>query len=288
MRALVVIPSFNEEDALPAVLADVARATQLLAPRHELTTLVIDDGSRDQTAAVARQHGARVLRLCSNLGIGGAVQAGLRVALREGFDCALQLDGDGQHRAEDLGLLLAGLEGSGPGGLDGSAAGGQGGADLVVGSRYVDRVGFQSTTLRRAGKGFLSRVLRAATGLRLSDPTSGFRGFGRRSLLVFDRVFPYDFPEPESLSLAHAFALRVLEVPVTMRERKSGQSSIRGLTTAWYMLKVTAAIVLDLLRARRLALTEEQTWNRSPGTGSLPSSASASSSPSSASSRGSA
>jgi glycosyltransferase involved in cell wall biosynthesis len=269
MRVLVVIPSLNEEKALPALLAELRELASRLP--HQIETLVVDDGSHDGTVAVARSHGARVVSLCSNLGIGGAVQTGLRVAHAEGFDCAVQLDGDGQHSPADLPALLDRA----------------GDADLVVGSRYLRTEGFQSTLLRRAGKTWLSRVLRIFCGVSVTDPTSGFRLFGPRALAVFYRVFPYDFPEPEVLAIARSNGLRIAEVPVTMRERQGGRSSIQGLLTVYYVLKVTAAIILDLLRARRKPPALEAPWNRSSdATGSSPSSASGSPARSSASSRG--
>ena len=273
MRVLVIIPSFNEETALPAVLEGLRQLPAALGA--SLTPLVIDDGSTDRTAQVASACGARVLRLCTNLGIGGAVQTGLRVAHEEGFDAALQLDGDGQHPASEIARLLAALAATPA-------------PDLVVGSRYLAGEGFQSTPMRRVGKSWLSVVLRLCAGVRSTDPTSGFRVFGPRAIALFQRSFPYDYPEPESLSLAQLHGLRLAEVPVTMRERQGGQSSIRGLLGGWYMLKATAAIVLDLVRTQR-EFTEEERWKKpSADIGSSPSSASASPSPSSASSRGSA
>ena len=257
MRVLAIVPSFNEERALPGVLAELSALG--------IDALVIDDGSTDRTSEVARSNGARVVRLCTNLGIGGAVQTGLRAAFEEKYDCAVQVDGDGQHDPSQVPALLARISE----------------ADLIVGSRFLEGSGFQSTPMRRAGKGWLGLVLRVFAGVRVTDPTSGFRAFGPRAIALFQRTFPYDYPEPESLSIARAAGLRVLEVPVRMRERQGGSSSIRGLVPGWYMLKVTAAVILDLFRARR-----ELPW-KSDAIGSLPSSASPSRPASSASSRGS-
>lgn len=278
-RVLIVIPSFNEQTAMPALIAELREVARGLPDALEF--VVIDDGSSDATAAVALEQGVRVVRLCSNLGIGGAVQTGLRLAHQESFDCAVQVDGDGQHPARDLGKMLAHL--------DDSPA-----PDLIVGSRYLEGAGFQSTPLRRLGKTWLSWVLRLSVGLRVTDPTSGFRVFGRRALAVFQSTFPYDFPEVEALSIARLAGLRVVEVPVEMRERQGGQSSIQGLLTAYYVLKVTAALIIDVVRGRRLhrfsaspAQLEARWKTHSDATGSLPSSAPASPSQSSASSRGS-
>lgn len=240
---LAVVPCLNEEQALPALLGrlrEVAAAWTAGADPDRLEVLVVDDGSVDRTAEVARAHGARVARLSRNLGIGGAVQTGLKLAARQGYDCAVQIDGDGQHPPAELPRLL-------------DAARGPAGADLVVGSRFldpVDRDAWRSTWLRRLGIAWLALVLRVVTGLRSTDPTSGFRVYGRRALALFADNYPYDFPEPESLALARAMDLRVVEVAVRMQARQGGASSIRGLATAYYMVKVTLAVVLTYVRAR--------------------------------------
>ena len=198
-----------------------------------IETVVVDDGSSDRTQDVARAGGARVLHLCRNLGIGGAVQAGLQLAHREAYDAAVQIDGDGQHPPSELHHLLAMS------------------ADLVVGTRYRDQAGFQSTFLRRLGSAWLRGLLRVVTRMKLSDPTSGFRLYGPRALRLFADTYPYDFPEPEAIAMARAAGLSVAEVPVTMRERQGGSSSISGYKSIYYMLKVTAAVVLAYLRTRR-------------------------------------
>lgn len=251
---LVVIPCFNEAQALPALLTQFDAVAQRLRPAYQLEALVVDDGSSDDTAGAARRGGARLARLPRNLGIGGAVQTGLRAALRGGYHCAVQMDGDGQHPPDELEPLLAALDGqTGRTAVD-EGPGASGAAehlpDLVIGSRFLTRDGFRSTRLRRLGIVWLALVLRTVTGLRSTDPTSGFRVYGRRALALFDRQYPYDYPEPEALALARAAGLRVVEVSVTMRERQGGASSIRGLSTAYYMIKVTLAVVLAAIRSR--------------------------------------
>jgi hypothetical protein len=225
MRVLVVVPAFNEEQALPALIGELRAA-------GDAEIVVIDDGSTDRTAAVTRAAGARVVRLGRNLGIGGAVQCGLRIAFREGFDCAVQVDGDGQHPPGEIGKLLGPRD-----------------ADLVVGTRYAGGSAFRSTTMRRLGSWWLARLLRLL-GLRVTDPTSGFRVYHRRALALFDQTYPYDYPEPEALAIARAAGLRVAEVPVAMRERQGGRSSIAGLRAPYYMLKVTLAVILSYFRNR--------------------------------------
>lgn len=244
MRLLVIIPAFNEQEALGGLLDELEALPGEAGV--ELETVVVDDGSADRTAEVARVHGARLLRLCRNLGIGGAVQAGLQLAHRERFDFAVQIDGDGQHPPGELHRLL-------------EAARGSTGPDLVVGTRYRDNPGgFRSTAMRRLGSAWLRGVLRAVTRLQISDPTSGFRLYGARALRLFADTYPYDFPEPESLAMARASGLRVAEVPVTMRERQGGRSSISGYKSAYYMCKVTVAVVLAYLRTRRRGRGDEE------------------------------
>jgi hypothetical protein len=240
MRLLVVIPAFNEQNALGGLLAEIrTAATPELGV--SLETVVVDDGSSDRTADVARAGGARLLLLCRNLGIGGAVQSGLRLAFREGFDFAAQIDGDGQHPPGELRRLLEPARGSGA-------------PDLIVGTRYREQGNsFRSTLLRRLGSAWLRMVLRGV-GVRVSDPTSGFRLYGPRALGLFVETYPYDFPEPESLAVARAAGLSIAEVPVTMRERQGGRSSIGGLGSIYYMFKVTIAVALAYIRA----------WRRSP------------------------
>ncbi len=227
MRFLVIIPAYNEQAALGGLLEELR---DLPRDGFELDTVVVDDGSTDRTSEVAQAGGARVLRLCRNLGIGGAVQAGLRLAHRESYDAAVQIDGDGQHPPAELAHLLRRP------------------ADIVIGSRYRERHGFRSTLLRRLGSWWLRVVLRIV-GVRVSDPTSGYRVYSRRALRLFDHTYPYDFPEPESLAVARAAGLTLDEVPVTMRERLGGKSSIAAFDSIYYMVKVTVAVLLAYARA---------------------------------------
>lgn len=233
----MVVPALNEERSVGPLVEDLRAQSGKLGV--EIVPVVIDDGSTDRTAAVAADAGARVVQLPKNLGIGGAVQTGLRLAWREGFSCAVQVDGDGQHPPEELAKLLAPLRESPP-------------PDLIVGTRYGEnRQGFQSTLLRRIGSGWLRWVLRRVAGVPSTDPTSGYRLYGPRALALFERTYPYDYPEPESLAMARAAGLTILEVPVIMRPRTAGTSSIKSWRTAYYMLKVSLAVTLCYVRSVR-------------------------------------
>ena len=237
MRILVVVPALNEERSVGPLVTDIRAEGARLGV--EIVPVVIDDGSTDRTAEVAAAAGARVVQLPKNLGIGGAVQTGLRMAWREGFDCAVQIDGDGQHPPGELGKLI-------------EALGTEPAPDLVVGTRYGDdRQGFQSTVLRRVGSGWLRWVLRAVAGVHSTDPTSGYRLYGARALALFERTYPYDYPEPESLAMARAAGLSIREVSVVMRPRTAGASSIRTWRTVYYMLKVSVAVALCYVRSVR-------------------------------------
>jgi glycosyltransferase involved in cell wall biosynthesis len=228
LRLLIIIPAYNEQASLAALLDEIRALGDIGAT---VETVVVDDGSTDRTADVAEAGGARVLRLCRNLGIGGAVQSGLRLAYREHFDAAVQCDGDGQHPPGEIKSLLA-IQG-----------------DLVVGTRFANKTTFRSTALRRMGSWWLRVVLRVLTRLRVTDPTSGFRLYRARALQLFDSVYPYDFPEPESLAIARAAHLTIAEAPVTMRERQGGRSSIGSFSAVYYMFKVTIAVMLTYIRA---------------------------------------
>jgi hypothetical protein len=173
------------------------------------------------------------------------VQSGIRLARREGFDAAVQVDGDGQHPPSQLKHLI-------------EAAKAPSAPDLVIGSRFLtppDAESFRSTVVRRVGIWWLRFLLRVV-GLKVSDPTSGFRLYGRRALWLFDATYPYDFPEPESLAVARAARLNISETSVQMRERQGGTSSIGPFSAVYYMLKVTIAVVLAYFRAPR-KLTED-------------------------------
>lgn len=226
---LIIIPAFNEAKTLRRLVAEVRKCS----PQSDI--LIINDGSSDQTKQEAIQSGAFLVNLPFNLGIGGAVQTGLKFAERYDYKIAIQLDGDGQHDPRYVNQLTEPVV--------------SGKADLVIGSRFLGHPeGFQSTAARRLGIRFFSKLLRALTGFSISDPTSGFRAFNQKAIFAFAHDYPVDFPEPESIILAKLHRLNVLEIPVKMRKRLGGISSIRSFKTFYYMIKVTLAILIDALR----------------------------------------
>ncbi len=237
MRLLVIIPAYKEEEAILGTLQSLADLP------GKFDVLVVNDGSDDATAervdGYAADHpNVHLVNLPFNCGIGVAMQTGFQFAEQHGFDYAIQFDGDGQHPADQVMDLVnfAAAED----------------LDLAVGSRFLpdSEEGFQSTAMRRLGIRFFAGLISLLTGEGVSDPTSGFRVYGRRALAVFARTYPEDYPEPEALFWCCRNQLKVKEAPVKMKERQGGQSSIRYFRTIYYMLKVTVAIVIDRLRSK--------------------------------------
>ncbi|VWL91011.1 Polyprenol monophosphomannose synthase [Collinsella intestinalis] len=227
-KVLIVIPAYNEADNILNTVSGVVE--------HGFDYVVVNDGSRDTTLDVCRSNGLNVLDLPMNLGIGGAVQAGHKYAQRFGYDIDIQLDGDGQHDPAYLDALVHEVVS---------------GADLVIGSRFLEKTdGFQSTFMRRVGITWLSAILKLCTGRHVSDPTSGFRACGRRAIDLFCASYPVDYPEPESIAVAIKSGLSVKEVSVEMRERQGGTSSIGGLSSVYYMIKVSLAILIASVSRR--------------------------------------
>lgn len=231
MKTLVIIPAYNEENCIEFTVE------QLRAACPEADFVVVDDGSSDRTAEICLERGYPLLRLPVNLGIGGGMQTGYKYALEKGYDIAVQMDADGQHDAAYLRALLRPIE--------------NGEADLVVGSRYLENRGFQSTSLRRAGIRFLSGLIRLLCGIRVRDVTSGMRALNRKTLTLFAANYAQDYPEPEAILSAGLAGLRIAEVPVQMKERHFGQSSIGALSSVYFMIKVTLALLIARVSWRK-------------------------------------
>ncbi len=232
LRKLAIVPALNEGEMVARVVRDIHRE----APSFDV--LVVDDGSSDATAARAEAEGAAVIRHPYNLGIGGAMQSGYKYALRNGYDVAVQVDGDGQHKPEYVPQLLEALQ---TGGDE---------ADMVYGSRFRGDPGYKVPFGRRLGNMIFSVVLTAITRQKITDPTSGFRMTNRRGIELFARDYPHDYPEVEALLMLHAHHLRIHEVHVRMNARGFGRSSIDYPRSAYYMLKVLLALFVGLFRRR--------------------------------------
>jgi glycosyltransferase involved in cell wall biosynthesis len=231
-KILVIVPASNESGNIRTTISELRSL-----PRP-LDIIVIDDGSVDKTAALAREAGAAVISLPFNLGIGGAVQTGFLFARKKDYAFAVQVDGDGQHDVRYLDAILKPV-------MDDCV-------DIAVGSRFIPPfLGYQSSAIRRIGIHFFARLISFLTRYKVADPTSGFRAFNRRAIAAFASDYPPDFPEPESIVAAKRLGFRLCEVPVKMRKRGSGRSSIRYLMTLYYMIKVTFAILLGMMKKRK-------------------------------------
>lgn len=239
IKSLAIVPAYNEQGSVAGVVAEIREC----APGFDV--LVVDDGSTDRTAKAAEAAGAATIRHPFNLGIGGAVQSGYQYALEQGYDRAVQIDGDGQHDPAELHRLVARL--------DADPA-----VDLVYGSRFIEKGHYKAPLNRRAGILIFSTVLSVITRQRVTDPTSGFRLGNRRAIELFARDYPHDYPEVEAILMMHAHQLRLAEVPVKMRHRDEGSSSITWLRSGYYMIKVLLAVFVGLFRARPNILPGDQ------------------------------
>ena len=229
-RVLVIIPAYNEAGAILSVVAEVRRVLD------SADVLVIDDGSHDATAERAEEAGANVLRLPCNLGIGGAVQSGYKFAVRQGYDIVGRVDGDGQHRPEDLAALIEKVV--------------NGEADIAIGSRYVEDLGYSGAWMRRAGVALFSGILTLLLRQRITDSTSGLRVVTRELATLYARDLPTDYPEIEGTICAKRAGFKVSEYPSTMLQRQAGRSSITPLRSVYYVVKVLLAVATAYLRPR--------------------------------------
>jgi glycosyltransferase involved in cell wall biosynthesis len=240
---LVILPALNEAENLPQTIAHIRASVPQAA------VLVVNDGSLDKTAEVAQQAGALVVTLPFNVGIGAAVQTGFQFAARYGYRIVVRNDGDGQHAAEDITCLLAALQ--------------QGKADVVIGSRFIGNGSstkngdYGTSFTRRLGIEIIRRLLSLITGWRITDPTSGFAAYNERAIELFARLYPHDYPEPEAIILMRRSGLTMCEIPVNMRAREYGTSSITPLRSIYYMFKVVLAILITALRRPPMVFARE-------------------------------
>jgi glycosyltransferase involved in cell wall biosynthesis len=228
-KTLIIIPAYNEEGAI----ARVVEHTHKHIPQADI--LVVDDGSRDRTARKARESGAMVISLPYNMGIGSAVQSGFLFAKQKGYHFAVQVDGDGQHPVSEIPRLLAALEN---------------GVDMAIGSRFVEPTNYRPPFLRAVGIKVFSFLVSLIVGKRVHDTTSGFRACGRKAIVLLTETYPHDYPEVEALITLHRNGMSFVEVPVEMNYRQEGKSSISAKAGVYYMLKVTLAVLVAIIKRR--------------------------------------
>ena len=228
-KTLIIIPAYNEQNSIAAVVNNI---------RNHVTdadVLVVNDGSRDRTARTARESGALVINLPYNMGIGSAVQSGFLFAKEKGYHFAVQVDGDGQHPASAIPRLLAALDN---------------GVDMAIGSRFVQPSGYRPPFFRALGiKGF-SFLVSLIVGKKVFDTTSGFRAISRKAILLLAQTYPHDYPEVEALITLHKNGMQFVEIPVKMNYRQEGKSSISAKAAVYYMLKVTLAVLVAVIKRR--------------------------------------
>ena len=228
MKKLVIIPAFNESASIERAVDDIRQN----APGFDY--IVINDCSTDDKLKVCRKNGIKHVNLYVNLGIGGAVQTGYLYGCQNGYDLAVQFDGDGQHDPLFLDVMAQYLE--------------EHSADMVIGSRFIEKKGFQSSRARRIGIVFFTKLIKIMTGATITDPTSGLRMVGRNVIELFSNDYPRDYPEPESVVAILRRHMKVIEIPVVMKEREGGVSSISLKKSVYYMIKVTLAILIERIR----------------------------------------
>lgn len=228
MKSLVIIPAYNEERSILKTVNDIKENAK------SFDYVIVNDCSMDKTLELCREHGLCVLNLPVNLGIGGAVQTGYLYAYKNGYDYAVQFDGDGQHDASYLEEMRDYMKDRD--------------VDLLIGSRFLEKEGFQSSGLRRFGIRYFSHLIKLLTGVRITDPTSGMRMADRSVMEIYANCYPKDYPEPESAVAILNVGKKIEEYPVKMREREEGVSSISPIRSVYYMIKVTLAILVEALR----------------------------------------
>lgn len=228
MKKIIIIPAYNEEANIERTVESIKKSA------HDFDYVIINDCSTDNTRKICEERKFNIVNLPINLGIGGAVQTGYKYAYENGYDVAVQVDGDGQHDPEFLNSMAEYLE--------------KHNVDMVIGSRFIEKKGFQSSVTRRMGIKFFSGLIKVLTGQTITDPTSGLRMIGRNVMGIFSEDYPRDYPEPESIVAVLRKNMKIEEIPVVMLERKGGVSSISPKKSIYYMVKVTLAILIERIR----------------------------------------
>ena len=231
MNILIIIPAYNEEDSIEKVLDN------LIKNYPEYDYIVINDCSNDGTRNILKSGNYNYLDLPINLGIGGGVQTGYAYAYENGYDIAIQMDGDGQHDPKYFKEAIDIIE--------------KGIADIVIGSRFLNKEGFQSSGIRRFGISFLSLLIKTICGAEIKDVTSGYRIVNRKFIKLYSKEYAQDYPEPEAIVFANINGAKIAEIPVIMNERLGGKSSISPFKSIYYMIKVSLAIILYRITLER-------------------------------------
>lgn len=228
MKKIVIIPAYNEEGGIVKTVTDVMKNAK------DFDYVVINDCSKDNTLEICHEHNFNVINLPVNMGIGGGVQTGYMYAYRNGYDIAVQFDGDGQHNASYLNNMSKKLI--------------EDNLDMVIGSRYIEKEGFQSSGMRRMGIKYFTGLIKLLTGEKITDPTSGMRMINRKIMKQFSEEYPKDYPEPESVVTILKEGAKVEEIPVKMNAREEGVSSISPSKSIYYMVKVSIAVLIAAIR----------------------------------------
>lgn len=231
LKKLIIIPAYNESECIEKTIENIQKNAK------DFDYIIINDCSTDNTREICERNGFHIINLPVNLGIGGAVQTGYIYGIRCGYDMAVQVDGDGQHDAAFLQKMAECLE--------------ETGADMVIGSRFIEKQGFQSTGARRIGIRFFTWLIRLMTGKTVTDPTSGLRMVNRKVMGEFALDYPKDYPEPETAVTVLHSGMKIEEIPVVMKERAGGVSSISMKKSVYYMVKVSMAIIIERMRRRK-------------------------------------
>ena len=228
MKKIVIIPAYNEEGGIVKTVTDVMENAK------DFDYVVINDCSKDNTLEICHEHNFNIVNLPVNMGIGGGVQTGYMYAYRNGYDIAVQFDGDGQHNASYLDSMLKKLV--------------EENLDMVIGSRYIEKEGFQSSGMRRMGIKYFTGLIKLLTGKKITDPTSGMRMINRKIMKQFSEEYTKDYPEPESIVTILKEGAKVEEIPVKMNAREEGVSSISPSKSIYYMVKVSIAVLIAAIR----------------------------------------
>lgn len=231
MKVLIIIPAYNEGKNIRKVISNL----QIVCPQYDY--IIVNDGSNDDTVNICIKEKYNYIDLPVNLGIGGCVQTGYIYANEKGYDIVIQFDGDGQHEAKYINNLIKPI-------VDGYA-------DVTIGSRFIEKEGFQSSRIRRIGIKFLSFIIKLCIKEKILDVTSGFRAANQKMVGIFAKDYAQDYPEPEAIIISKLNNTKIKEIPVVMNERHSGTSSIYAVRSLYYMIKVSLAVIIERLTYKK-------------------------------------